>query len=257
MSLTSNHIVATTTKQCCTLPARVIGTAGADFSVQPCVRQESAVQVTTYAQAVQANFVSLVKSVHSRAILWPEIALSAHSLHQAVNHAERECCLCLYSDHTSHMSSCCYSILLFWYIRTYSHRLNHGDTRFPLIHVKSPTRVSDAWLVITLPLFHRKLHIYCQMADPLPLCFTIIDAYACQSFAETFPVCKGHWSCKTNEFCATACLTGNCGKDKNIPLGTIGKFCQPCKECTQYSNSVTKSCNVCPPIPKAGDKDMW
>ena len=57
--------------------------------------------------------------------------------------------------------------------------------------------------------------------------------------------CNSHSHCVKNYFCAIECFEGGCGKDREVPPGTLGKYCQPCDHCKDDFNSITRSCHVC------------
>ena len=57
--------------------------------------------------------------------------------------------------------------------------------------------------------------------------------------------CSAHSDCDTDEhFCAVACFTGSCGKDRSVQANTVGLFCQPCEECIN-GRSLTGRCDMC------------
>ena len=79
---------------------------------------------------------------------------------------------------------------------------------------------------------------------------------ACLMSAGEYRQCTGHWKCGKGSFCGTNCWTGNC-KNGVIAAGTRGDFCQPCNQCVDKKDSISGSCDICPPVVIGARVGIW
>ena len=79
-----------------------------------------------------------------------------------------------------------------------------------------------------------------------PIPFHVLNKFttALPLFKALYPPCTVPSDCKKDQFCAFKCWTGGCGATGKKPVGTKGKFCQPCPQCVR-GRSVTGNCEVC------------
>ena len=68
--------------------------------------------------------------------------------------------------------------------------------------------------------------------------------------------CNADSHCDRNQFCAVECFTGGCGRGRDVPAGTLGKFCQPCDRCQSPFDSWVRNCKVCSVL-AAGNKGTF
>ena len=97
----------------------------------------------------------------------------------------------------------------------------------------------------------RRCHTFALMPHECCRCQAIVEMSTIYCIAEAnamgaFLACTAHQQCKMNQFCATGCSTGNCGRDGSVQSGRAGQYCQPCASCRGGDDSITRSCSICP-----------